>query len=101
MTVTPLQTVYKDPDAKLLYVFDWTAWLAAGATITSSTFTLTGADGALTKDNPSILSGSLKTQVRLLGGTAGVVYKLTNHITSTDSPAQEDDRSIYVKCREQ
>lgn len=96
MSVSPGQTLQKDPDAELTYQFDWSAWLGS-AEIATSTFTLTGADADLTKDNPSIVTGNQKTQVRLLGGTAGLTYLLTNRITTNESPAQTDDRTIRIK----
>jgi hypothetical protein len=92
----PGQTILKDPDAKLVYEFDWTSFLD-GANVATSTFTIAGDDAILTKDNAAIVSGAKKTSVRLLGGTLGKRYLVTNHIITDETPAQEDDRSIYVR----
>ena len=57
---------------------------------------ITGPDTALTYDNASTIIGNVKTQVRLLGGTVGELYTLTNRIVTTGSPAQTDDRSVQI-----
>lgn len=100
MSVQPGATIRKDPSAQLLYEFDWTDWLGA-ASIATSTFTITGPDSALTKDNPTIVSGSKKTSVRVLGGTAGKTYKLNCNIVTNETPTQTDDRSVNIAVREQ
>lgn len=53
---------------------------------------------SLTKDNPSILSGDRKTQVRLDATTAtlGDEYELANAIVTNESPAQTKEQSIRV-----
>ena len=95
--INPGNLVTKDPAAKKVYQFDWTDYLTnLGRTINTSTFMITGSDAVLTTDNPSVITGDLKTQVRLLAGTAGVEYTLTNRIVTTGSPAVTDDRSILV-----
>lgn len=95
--VSPGGLVVKDPQAQKVYQFDWTDYLQdLGLTISSSNFTITGSDSVLTFDNASVVVGGLKTQLRLLGGTSGVRYTVTNEITLSGSPAQIDDRSIDV-----
>ena len=86
----------KDPQAKRLIQFNWDTRLASGVGIQTSTFTITGPDIALTKDNETIVTGNRKTSLRLLGGTLGATYVVTNHIITNESPAQEDDSSIKV-----
>lgn len=98
-TIEPDGLIRKDPDALKVYQFDWTDYLAClgtGETIATSTMVITGADAILTQDNASIIAGSLKTQVRLLAGTPGYKYRLTNRIVTNGTPAQTDDRSIDV-----
>jgi hypothetical protein len=101
MSVSPDSELRKDPNAELVYEFDWTAWLAASGagagTIATSTFTITGPDSVLTKDNASIVSGNLKTRVRVKAGTLGKVYRLTNQIVTNESPPETDERSIYLR----
>ena len=89
--------IVKDPQSVEPFGFDWTAWLAEvddAETIATSTYVVTGPDGVLTTSSPSIVTGSLKTQVKILGGTAGRRYTLTNHIVTSSGCA--DDRSCYV-----
>ena len=84
--------------------FDWdTAGnLAVGATIVSSTFTITVERPAseetpgLTMDNDSILPGSRKTQVRVIQPTLGTRYRLNNTITTNESPAQIKEGSMFI-----
>ncbi len=91
-----MATFAKDPDASLLYVVDWTSWLPSGRTISTSAWTIAGPDAALTKDNETIVSGSMKTQIRLLGGTEGREYTITNRIVTDGSPTQTADQSFSV-----
>lgn len=102
MSIPPGTRLEKDPDAKLVYEMNWTDWLGATATIASSSWSFTvDPDGALTKDNEVIVNGDKKTQVRLLAGTKGKTYEITNHIVTNEVPAQEDDRSFLLKIVEQ
>lgn len=96
-TLEPGTPIAKDPDASKTYTFDWTDYLTdLGQTISASTFAISGPDAILTKDNDGIVVGNLKTQLRLIGGTLGATYVVTNHITTNGSPATIDDRSIFV-----
>lgn len=107
-TIRPGDTYVLDPSDRRVVVFDWsTEGLAASVEISTSTFTLTtlrqnGAT-ALTKDNPSILSGNRKTQVRLDATTAtdGDRYILANAIVTNESPAQTIERQIVVMVQNQ
>jgi hypothetical protein len=81
----------KDPDAKLDYKIDWTAWLASGETVSVSTWTV---PSGITKDSDSITDAGASTTIWLSGGTVGTDYSLTNHITT--SASREDDRTIKV-----
>lgn len=99
MSVRPGSTIQHDPAESLIYTFDWSDWLVGAATISTSTFTISGPDSALTKDNPSIVSGSTSTQVRVIGGTVGKTYTLTNTVVTSESPAQTGERSVYLAIR--
>lgn len=92
--------ISKDPQAKRVIEFSWDEELATGVTITASTFTITGPDTVLTKDNEAISTGDRKAKLRLLAGTVGATYRITNHITTSETPAQEDDASIDVFIRQ-
>ena len=96
-TIEPGGLLRKDPDAQKVYQFDWTDYLTfLGEQIATSTMVITGPDAILTKDNDSIIAGNLKTQVRLLAGTPGYKYVLTNRIVTNGTPAQTDDRSVEI-----
>jgi len=87
----------KDPSSVEPMGVDWTTWLAelsATETITLSTWSVSGADAILTLSSPSIVTGSLKTQVKLNANTVGLTYTVTNHITT--SGGSQDDRSFFV-----
>lgn len=97
-TIVPGGLVTKDPSASKVYQFNWADYLTdlGSETITSSTFTITGDDAILTKDNESVVSGSLKTQLRLLAGTLGNTYTVTNRIVTNGTPSNTDERSFLV-----
>ena len=95
-----------DPSDKRVIQMDWDA-LPDGVTINSQVYTITtikqvGAT-VLTKDNESIVAGSRATQLRLLAttATAGDKYQVSNKITTTESPAQEIERSYFVRIENQ
>lgn len=90
----PGALVQKDPDAlNVPQGLDWTQYLAAidaAETITTSTWA--ASPSGLTFSSASIVSGNLKTQVRISGGVAGTEYTVTNHIIT--SSGVQDDRSF-------
>jgi len=101
LTVDDGSLIRKDPDASRVYTWDYDDNLSPTATIQTSAWVITAispstTDTSLTKDSESILAGSRTTQVRLLGGTLGQKYLVTNRFTTNESPGQGDDKSIYV-----
>lgn len=102
ITVRAGGLVTKDPSDIKVYVVDWDSEnLAAGVTISTSTWTITAispstTDAILTKDSESILTGSRKTQVRLSAGTVGQSYEIANRIVTSEAPAQTKERSFRV-----
>ena len=86
----------KDPDAtQWAKGIDWTNYCTErSTTIASSTWTITGADSSLTNAADSIVTGNLKTQIKLSGGTVGITYTVTNRITTAAGGV--DDRSLFV-----
>lgn len=83
----------KDPDAVLDYEVSWASWLAAGETISTSTFAV---PVGITKDSES--NTTTAATVWLSGGTVGQSYTVTNHIVT--SQGREDDRSMQIQIRE-
>ena len=86
----------KDPDAKLDYVLDWSAWLPSGDTISSSTWVIDIApDSSLAiAGSPAPSNTTTTTTVWLTGGTLGQRYTLRNRIVTTGG--RTDDRSVAV-----
>ncbi|MFF8831371.1 hypothetical protein [Streptomyces sp. NPDC015131] len=80
----------KDPDATLDWVFDWSQWLGASESITSSTMTVSA---GITKASEAF-SASTAT-VWLSGGTVGQVYSVSNKITTNQG--RTDERSITIR----
>lgn len=80
----------KDPQAKLDYAVDWSAWLDEDDdTIGQSDWTV---PGGLTEVSAST-TGTLAT-VWLSGGVVGEVYEVVNHIVT--AAGREDDRTIFI-----
>lgn len=87
----------KDSAASLIYDVDWGMfWLAPAVTITTSTWTITGPDAVLTKDQESLTGGNRTARVRLSAGTTGARYTITNRIVTNESPSQTDERSFEL-----
>lgn len=84
----------KDPDAILDYTIDWSSWLATGDTISASVWT---ADEGITVEDGDTFDDD-STTVWLSGGTAGAVYRVVNHVTTTGG--REDDRTLEIQVEE-
>jgi len=97
--MVPGELVTQDPDAQLVYGFDWRPWLGS-ATIASSIFEVTGPDSALLNDSAAIASGGQQTSVRLSAGTVGCTYEVVNRVVTNDTPPQTDDRALRVQIIE-
>lgn len=79
-----------DPNEVKDYTLNWgTNRLDAGETITTSTWTV---PSGITKDSDT--DTDTTTTIWLSGGTAGVSYRLTNHVVT--SQGREYDWSITV-----
>jgi hypothetical protein len=85
--------ILKDPDARLDYAFDWTAWLEEDETIVSWDFEVTLGDVVV--DTDAELDGVVT--VWLTGGTAGKA-KVTCHIVT--SVNRQDDRTMSITVKE-
>lgn len=84
----------KDPNAKLDYTFDWTAWLDAVTDTISSAEII--ADG-VTAGAPVVV-GSKKVVVSISGGTEGETHSATCRITTAGN--RIDDRTIFFKMEQ-
>lgn len=87
----------KDPDADLDYRVDWSQWLAAGETITGSSWTVpVGITQGTGPQAPTFDSTS--ATIWLTGGTDGQAYPITNRVTT--SAGRVDDRTITITVRQ-
>lgn len=84
----------KDPDAVLDYTIDWSAWLAAGDTITAVSASTN--DASLVIDSSSFTTD--ETTVWLSAGIIGETYDVTVHVTTNGG--REDDRTITINMKE-
>lgn len=93
-------TIPKKATEAFVVLLDWDRVLAAGVSITSSTFTLTRdsgpSDTALTYDEPSTPDGNRNAQLRVAGGTAGAVWRVRNVIQTSETPQQTLDGHFLV-----
>lgn len=91
--------IVKDPQAKLDYTADWSAWLAmVNDTITASTWSVPPGLTMESSPAPSISTDGKKTTVWLSGGTPGEDYPVVNHITTAAGRA--DDRTLNISVRQ-
>jgi hypothetical protein len=79
----------KDPNARLDFAVDWSAWLPSGDSITSSLWL---APEDLATDTPSINGAT--TIVWISGGVAGRTYQVTNRVTT--AAGRVDDRTLRI-----
>lgn len=87
-----MQFMIKDPEAILDYSINWNAgYLQAGEIIGGSSWTISPAGMTQTSAGNT---ASVAT-ITVSGGTAGQIYQLTNHITT--SQGRTDERSITVR----
>jgi hypothetical protein len=71
-----------DKDAVLDFAFDWTAWLAAGETITTKTIT---PSTGITVDSSSIAAGIVTVWVsHAIPGSQSVACRITTSAGRTD-----------------
>lgn len=91
----------KDPDDIKDFGIHWASFLQTGETIVSSTWVITGADAALIiVPNSQTIAGA-QTTLWLSGGTAGVLYLVTNHITTNSSPiARVEDQTMELLVKQ-
>ena len=84
----------KHPDATLDYAVDWGADYLAGETLATS-------DWSIEPDEPggvAFAAGEfdlLVATATVSGGLPGRIYRLTNHVTTTDG--RDDSRSIMLR----
>lgn len=88
--------ILKDPEAVLVYTFDWVDWLPSGDSLSTVNYTLqvrANDPAPLVRESQGIQT--TKTYVELSGGQAGKVYTVTAEITTADG--NTDRRNFRVK----
>lgn len=90
-TVNGAPSALKTPGSVVDFAVDWTAWLAPGEVIDTSTWTC---DPALPLTAPGVAGGVAITFVG--GGVEGTVYRLTNAIETNGG--RLDSRTIVLRC---
>ena len=89
-------TYFQDPEERLGYSWDWSAWLAdVSDTIESATVTV---PEGLTAVEEAVVSGALVTQ-RVSGGAEGDTYKMVCKLTTVGGLVVK--RPIFVTIRDQ
>jgi hypothetical protein len=96
MAVTPITWPYSvrvpmDPDAVLDYAIDWSDWLADGETISSATWTVSGA----TKGTDSVVGGIATVWLSVPSGSQISAACLV----ATDS-GRSDERTLIIPVAE-
>ena len=91
----PAGPLPKDPDATVPFTFNWSAWLGDSAEISSVAWDV---PAGLTQESAS--STATTATVYLSGGTAGSTYTVRCRVTTNESPARVDDRSLLVRVVE-
>lgn len=87
----------KDPQAQLVYVFDWEYWLSQGDSITQVDYALqvrSNDPQPLLRLNQGIQQGQ-KTFVELSGGAVGKIYTVTADVLTANG--SRDRRNFRVK----
>ena len=89
--------VSKDPEAQLLYTFDWGQWLSQGDSIASAEYTVNARINdpePLLKVTSGISQGT-KTYIELKDGQSGKSYTVSVKVTTADGLI--DSRYFKVK----
>lgn len=93
--------ILKDPEAQLVYVFDWSEWLPEGDTISTVNYTLqvrANDPTPLVRESQGVQS-STKTYVEISGGGAGKIYTVTAAVTTSDGEIDRRNFRIKVENR--
>jgi len=89
-------TADKDKDARLDYVFDWSAQMDADSDAIAST-TVSASPTGLGLGSPSVTASTV--QVYVSGGTEAVTYVIVNHVWTTGG--RQDDKALALRIIQQ
>ena len=91
----------KDPEAILVYTFDWSQWLNTSATVTAVDYSLqvrANDPDPLIKVTSGI-SGGNKSFIKLSGGQVDKTYTVTAKVTTSDSLIDRRSFRVHVLNR--
>jgi hypothetical protein len=88
---------YKDPSATLDFGIDWSSWLETAETISTSAWAVDDVTLTIGTATYAPTNSGTETKVWLSSGTVGTVYRVTNTITTDNTPARITERSFDVK----
>lgn len=91
--LNPVET--KAPSEIKYYTMDWSGELNSGATISTTAWVLSSTE--ITNVTDAIVTGSLKTTIKVSGGKDGQTYYLTNTVTTSDGETLEETGALQVK----
>jgi hypothetical protein len=95
-----IKTFSKDPAAKLDYLFDWSAWLPSGDTISTSSWAIDPPvpDGSLAiAGSPAPSNTTTTTTAWLTGGTLGQKYILRNRVVTVGGRTEDKSAAVVVE----
>jgi hypothetical protein len=93
--------IVKDPEAQLIYTFDWSEWLPVGDAISAVEYTLqvrANDPSPLVRESQGVQSGT-KTYVEISGGGVGKIYTVTAEVTTEDGSVDRRNFRIKVENR--
>lgn len=86
----------KDPQSRIDYAIDWSAYLG-GQALAASQWTVSPAEAdGISVDEPRL--DLARTAARLSGGVVGHVYSISNRVTLADGTI--DERSICLRVEQ-
>jgi hypothetical protein len=91
-----IPTYEHDPNARLDYLNNWSAWLPAGDTIVTSTWVTS--DPAIIDEDESNTTTTATVWIRTSGAALENEYLVVNHITTAQG--RQEDQTIKLKIRQ-
>jgi hypothetical protein len=99
--IRPGDLVRQGDQELCIYRFNWDReHLSADALIETSAFIATPMNNpdavALNIDATAIIDSQRRTWLRVTGGTVGTKYRITNRITTNETPIRGPERSFFL-----
>lgn len=93
--------ISKDPQAQLIYTFDWSQWLAAGDSISTADYSIAARinDPEPLAEVSSGISGTDKTYIELKDGQLGKSYVVTVKVTTANGLIDARNFRVKIEAR--